>query len=189
MVLPVFGWVWNLVCREEHRLCLRIHGPEEVTGHWRKQHNEEFHDLYSPPNIIMVIKSRRMRWAGHAARIGELRNAHKVLVWNLKGKIPLGRPSCRWENIKVDIKRNKVGWCELNSSTSGRGLAAGCYEHYNELQNSIKSGNFLMRWVTYEVEYQHCNSRTTHFSLVTRLRRSGDLPPSSIYAQDQLQMN
>jgi hypothetical protein len=76
---------------------------EEVTGEWRKFHNEELHDLYSSPNIVRVMKSRRMRWAGHVARMGEGRGVHRVLVGNPEGKRPLGRPRRRWEdNIKVD---------------------------------------------------------------------------------------
>jgi hypothetical protein len=66
--------------------------------------NEEFHNLYSSPNVIKIFKSRRMRWAGHIARIGEKRNALEVLVVKLKGKIPLGKPSSRWgDNTKVDL--------------------------------------------------------------------------------------
>jgi hypothetical protein len=75
----------------------------EVTGEWRKLHNEELHDLYSSPTIVWVIKSRIMRWAGHVARTGEGRGVYGVLVGKSEGKRPLGRPSCRWEdNIKMD---------------------------------------------------------------------------------------
>jgi hypothetical protein len=67
-------------------------------------HNDEFHDLYSSPNIVRVIKSRRMRWAGHVARMGEGRGAYRVLVGRPEGKRPLGRHRCRWEvNIKMDL--------------------------------------------------------------------------------------
>jgi hypothetical protein len=74
----------------ENRDLRRIFGPkrDDVTGDWRKLHNEELHNLYSSPNIIRMIKSRRMRWAGHVARMGEMRNAYRILV----GKRPLGRP-------------------------------------------------------------------------------------------------
>jgi hypothetical protein len=79
---------WSLTLREEHRLrvfenrMLKIFGPkrDEVMGEWRKLHNKELHDLYSSPSIIRIIKSRRMRWAGHVARIGEKRNAYRLLV-------------------------------------------------------------------------------------------------------------
>jgi hypothetical protein len=76
-----------------------------VTGGWRKLHNEELHDLYSSPSIIRIIKSRRMRWAGHVARMGEKRNAYRLLV----GKRPLGRPRRRWVGtIKMDLL--EIGW-------------------------------------------------------------------------------
>jgi hypothetical protein len=87
--------------REEHRLRVfenrvlgRILGPkiDELTGEWRKLHNEELHNLYSSPDIIRQIKSRWMRWAGHVARMGEERKLYKVLVGKPEGKRPLGRP-------------------------------------------------------------------------------------------------
>jgi hypothetical protein len=75
----------------------RIFGPkrDEVTGEWRKLHNEELRDLYSSPSIIRIIKSRRMRWAGHVARMGDKRNAYRLLVGKPEVKRPLGRPRCR----------------------------------------------------------------------------------------------
>ena len=76
-----------------------------VTGEWRKLHNEELNDLYSSPNIVRVIKSRRMRWAWHVARMEEDRGVHKVLVGKPEGKGPLGRPRRGWEdNIKMDLE-------------------------------------------------------------------------------------
>jgi hypothetical protein len=84
----------------------RIFGPkrDEATGEWRRLHNEELSDLYSSPNIIWVIKSRRMRWAGHVARMGEKRGAYRILVGRPEGRRQLGRPRCRCEdNIKVDL--------------------------------------------------------------------------------------
>ncbi|KAJ4451539.1 hypothetical protein ANN_03004 [Periplaneta americana] len=78
---------------------------DEVTGEWRKLHNAELHALYSSPDIIRNIKSRHLRWAGHAAHMGESRNAYRVLVGRPAGKRPLGRPRCRWEdNIKMDLR-------------------------------------------------------------------------------------
>jgi hypothetical protein len=89
IILPVVLYgceTWSLTVREEHKLRVfgnrvlrRIFGPKKdgVTGGWRKRHNEEFHDLYSLPSIIRIIKSRRMRWAGHVARIGEKRNVYR----------------------------------------------------------------------------------------------------------------
>jgi hypothetical protein len=86
-----------------------------VTGDWRKLHNDELHNLYSSPNIIRVIKSRRMRWAGHVARMGEKRNAYRILVGKPEGKRPLGGPRCRCvDNIKMDIKRDMMGWYGLD---------------------------------------------------------------------------
>jgi hypothetical protein len=82
----------------ENRVLRTVFGPkrDEVTREWRKLHNEELHILYSSPNIIRHIKSRRMRWAGHVARMGEERKLHKVLVGKPEGKKPLGRPRRRW---------------------------------------------------------------------------------------------
>jgi hypothetical protein len=109
---------WSLTLREECRLRVfenkvlrRIFGPkkDEVTGEWRRLHNEELYVLYSSPNIIRVIKSRRLKWAGHVARTGERRCAYRALVGKPEGKSPLGRPRRRWEdNIKMDLR--EVGW-------------------------------------------------------------------------------
>jgi hypothetical protein len=91
----------------ENRVRRRIFGPkrDEVTGEWRKLHNEEFHDLYSSPSIIRIIKSRRMRWTGHVARMGEKRNPYRLLVGKPEGKRPLGRPRRRWvDNIRMDLE-------------------------------------------------------------------------------------
>jgi hypothetical protein len=110
IILPVVLYgceTWSLTLREEQRLRVfenkilrRIYGPkrDEVTGEWRKLHNEELHILYSFPNIIRQIKSRRMRWAGHVARVGEKRNLYRVLMGKPEGKRPLGRPRHRWED-------------------------------------------------------------------------------------------
>ena len=89
----------------------RIFGPKggEVTGEWRKLHNQKVNDLYSSPSIIRVIKSRRMRWAGYVARMGESRGVYRVLVGKLERKGPLGTPRLRWEyNIKMDLE--EVEW-------------------------------------------------------------------------------
>jgi hypothetical protein len=90
----------------ENRVLRRIFGPKRdgVTGEWRKLHNEELHNLYSLPSIIRIIKSRRMRWAGHVARMGEKRNVYMLLVGKPEGKRPLGRPRRRWiNNSKMDL--------------------------------------------------------------------------------------
>jgi len=83
----------------ENRVLRRKFGPkrDEVTGEWRKLHNEDLNDMYRSPNIVQVIKSRRMRWAGHVARMGERRGMYRVLVGKPEGKRPLRRPKCRWE--------------------------------------------------------------------------------------------
>ena len=96
---------------------------DEVAGVWRKLRNEELNDLYSLPNIVRVVKSRRMRWAGHVARMGEDRGVHSVLVGKPEGKRPLGRPRHRWENnIKMDLQEVGGGrgdWLELARDRDG----------------------------------------------------------------------
>jgi len=78
---------------------------DELTGEWRRLHNEEFNDLYCSPNIVRVIKSRRMRWAGHVARMGEESGVHRVLVGKPERRRPLGRPRRRWvDNIRTDLQ-------------------------------------------------------------------------------------
>jgi hypothetical protein len=101
IILPVVLYgceTWSLILREEHTLRVfenkvlrRISGPkrDEVRGVWRKLHNEELRDLYFSPSITRIIKSRRMRWAGHVTRMGEKRNAYRLLVGKPKGKRPL----------------------------------------------------------------------------------------------------
>jgi hypothetical protein len=88
-----------------------------VTGGWIKLHNEELHGLYSSPSIVRVIKARRMRWAGHVARMREVRGAYNTLVRRPEGRRPLGRPRCRWEdNIKIDLREigfGDVDWIHL----------------------------------------------------------------------------
>ena len=98
---------WSLTLREERRLRVfenrvlrRVFGPktDEVTGEWRKLYNEELSDLYSLPNIARMVKSRRMRWAGHVAHMGDGRGVRRVLVGKPEGRRPLGRPRHRWED-------------------------------------------------------------------------------------------
>jgi hypothetical protein len=122
IILPVVLYgseTWSLTLREEHRLRVfesrvlrRIFGPtrNEVTGEWRKLQSGELHNLYSSPDIIRQIKSRRMRWAGHVARMGEVRNVYRVLVGKPDGKRPLGRPWRRWEDgVKMDLSEIRWG--------------------------------------------------------------------------------
>jgi hypothetical protein len=97
---------------------LRIFGPKrEEDESWRKVHNDELHCLYSSPNIVRMIKSRRMRWAGHVARMGEGRGVYRVLVRRPEGKRPLGRPRRRWEdNINMDLREIEIdgaNWIRL----------------------------------------------------------------------------
>ena len=106
--------------REERRLRVfengvlrRIFGPkrDKVTGEWRKLHNEELKGLYLSPNIVRVIKSRRMRWVGHVACMGEGSGVYRVLVGKPEGKRPLGRPRRRWEdNIRMDLQEVGLGY-------------------------------------------------------------------------------
>jgi hypothetical protein len=113
---------WSLILREERNLRVfenmvlrRIFGPrrDEMTGEWRRLHNEELNDLYSSPNIVRVIKSRIMRLAGHGARMGEERGAYRVLVGKPKGKRPLGRPRRRWvDNIRMDLQEVGCGYVD-----------------------------------------------------------------------------
>ena len=99
----------------ENMVLRRIFGPrrDEVTGERRRLHNEELNDLYSSPNIVRVIKSRRMRWAGHVACMGEETGAYRVLVGKPDGKRPLGRPSRRWvDNIRMDLQEVGCGFVD-----------------------------------------------------------------------------
>jgi hypothetical protein len=92
----------------KNRALRTIVGPkrDEVTGEWKKLHNEELNDLYFSPIIIWVIKSRRMRWVGHVARRGERRGVYRVLVWKPEGKRPLGRTRLKWKNnVKMDFSK------------------------------------------------------------------------------------
>ena len=125
IILPVVLYgceTWSLTLREgrklrvfENRVLRRIFGPrrDEVTGEWRILHNEELNDLYCSPNIVRVIKSRRMRWAGHVARVGEERGVYMVLVGKPEGKRPLGRPRRRWvDNIRMDLQKVGCGYVD-----------------------------------------------------------------------------
>jgi hypothetical protein len=113
----------------ENRVLRKVFGPKRdvMTVEWRKLHNEELNDVYSLPNTMWVVKSRRMRWAGHVARMGEDRSVHRVLVGKPEGNRPMGRPRHRWEdNIKIDLQdigggrgdwmelaQDRVRWCAL----------------------------------------------------------------------------
>jgi hypothetical protein len=115
----LYGYeTWSLILREDHRLRIfenrvlrKIFGPKrEKDGSWRKLHNDELHSLYSSPNIARVIKSRRSRWAGHVARMGEWGDVDRVLVGRPESRRPLGRPRRRWENnIKLGFREVGIG--------------------------------------------------------------------------------
>ena len=117
IILPVVLYgceTWSLTLREEHRLRVfenkvirKIFGAKRdgITREWRKLHNSELYALYSSPNFIRDLKSRRLRWAGHAAHMGQSRNTYRVLVGKPEGKRPLGRPRRTWKvNIKIDLR-------------------------------------------------------------------------------------
>ena len=125
IILPVVLYgceTWSLTLREERKLWVfenmvlrRIFGPrrDEVMGEWRRLHNKELNDLYSSLNIVRVIKSRRMRWAGYVARMGEERVAYRFLVGKPEGKRPLGRPRRRWvDNIRMDLQEVGGGYVD-----------------------------------------------------------------------------
>jgi hypothetical protein len=128
IILPVLLYgceTWSLTLREEHRLWVfedrvlrRIFGPkrDEVTGEWRKLHNKELHELYSSPSIIRIIKSRRMRWAGHVARMGKKRNAYRLLVGKPEGKrMDLGEVG--WGDVDwIGLAKDRNRWRALVNS-------------------------------------------------------------------------
>jgi hypothetical protein len=109
---------WSLILRKEHilrvfekRVLRRIFGPkrDDMVGGWRKLHGEELNNLYTSTNIIRMIKSMRMRWAGHVALMGEKRNSYTILVGKPEVKRPLGRHRRRWEdNIRMNLR--DIGW-------------------------------------------------------------------------------
>jgi hypothetical protein len=127
VILPVlYGCeTWFLTLREEHRprvfenrVLRKIFGPKRgEDGLWRKLHNDELHNLNSSPNIVRVIKSRKMKWVGHVVHMGEGRGVYRVLVGRPKGKRPLGRPRYRWEdNIMIDLREMEIegaNWIRL----------------------------------------------------------------------------
>ena len=128
--VEVLNVTWSLTLREERKVRVfqnmvlwRIFGPrrDEMTGEWRRLHNEELNDLYCSPNIVRVIKSRRMRWAGHVARMGEERGVYRVLLGKPEERRPLGRPGRRWvDNIRIDLQEVRRGYMDWNGLAQDR---------------------------------------------------------------------
>ncbi|KAJ4438662.1 hypothetical protein ANN_14609 [Periplaneta americana] len=160
----IFGAKRDEVTGDENKILRKIFGAkrDEVTGEQRKLHNTELHALYSSPDIIRNIKSRRLRWAGHVARMGESRNAYSVLIGRPEGKRPLGRPRRRWEdNIKMDLREVGYDDREWINFAQDRDQWRAC-EGGNELPGSLKASkthfdierhariptwNTILRWV------------------------------------------
>jgi hypothetical protein len=109
-------WLRRWIYSNFH-LIVSLNSRDGVMGGWRKLHNKKLHNLYSSPSIIRIIKSRRMSWAGHVARVGEKRNVYRLLIGKPEGKRPLGRLRRRWmDNIKMDLLEiglNVVDWFSL----------------------------------------------------------------------------
>jgi hypothetical protein len=119
----------------ENRVLRRIFGPkrDEVTGGWRKLDDEELHGLYCSPSSVKVVKARRMRWAGHVARMGEVRGAYNILVVMPEGRRPLGRPRRRWEDIiKMDLREIGFGDVDLINLAQDR-------DRWRALVNTVMS--------------------------------------------------
>ena len=153
----------------ENKVLRRIFGPrrDEVTGDWRRLHNVELNDLYSSPNIVRVIKSRRMRWAGHVARMGEKMGMYRVLVGKPEGKRPLRRPRRRWvDNIRMDLQEVGLGYVDWIGLAQDR-------DRWRKLVNAVmnlrvprNAGNFLT-----SCEPVSCSGRTLHHG-VSKYRKS-----------------
>jgi hypothetical protein len=156
IIVPVVLYgceTWSLTLREEHRLRVfenrvlrRIFGPkrDEVTRDWRKLHNEKLHGLYPSPSIIRVMKAKRIRLAGHVARMGEVRGAYNILVAKPEGRRLLGRPRRKWkDNIKMDI--GEIGFGDVNwiHLTQDRDRWRALVNTVMNLQVPSNAGNFL----------------------------------------------
>jgi hypothetical protein len=155
VILPVVLYgceTWSLTLREEHKLRVyenrvlrRIFGHKrEEDGSWRKFHNDELHSLYSSPNIVRVIKSRKMKGAGHVACMGEVRDVYRVFVGRPEGKRPLGRPRRSWEyNIKMDPRERGIDVANCIQLAWDGGQVAGFCERGNEPSGSIRRQGFF----------------------------------------------
>ena len=138
----------------------RIFGPrrDEVTGEWRRLYNEELNDLYSSPNIVRLIKSRRMRWAGHVARMGEERGVYRVLLGKPEGKRPQGRPRRRWvDNIRMDLQEVRCGYMDWIGLAQDRDRWRTLVSAVMNLRVPWNAGNFLA-----SCKPVSCSRRTLH---------------------------
>ena len=139
----------------ENRVLGRKFGPkrDEVTGESRKLHNEELNDLYFSSNIVRVVKLRRMRWAGHVARMGEKRCACSVLVAKTEGKRPLGRSRRRWEdNIKMGLQEVGCGSMGSSDLAQDRNRCRALVNAVMNLRVAYNEGNFLMSWQLFSTQ-------------------------------------
>jgi len=119
-------------------------GRNEVTGEWRRLNNEELNDLYASPNIVWVIKSKRMRWAGHVARTGGERGVYRVLVGKPEGRRPLGRPWRRWvDNIRMDLQEVECGYMDWIGLAQDRDRWWTLVSAVMNLRVPRNAGNFL----------------------------------------------
>jgi len=130
----------------ENMVLRGIFGPwrDQITGEWRRLRNEELNDLYCSPNIVRVIKSRRTRWAGHVARMGEERGLYRVLVGKPEGRRPVGRPRRRWlDNIRLDLQEVGCGYMDWIGLAQDRDRWRTVVSAVMNLRVLRNAGNFL----------------------------------------------
>jgi len=147
----------------------RIFRPtrDEVTGEWRRLHIEELNDLYSSPNIVRVIKSRRMWWAGHLARMGEERGVYRVLVGKPEGRRPLERPKRRWvDNIRMDLQEVGFGYMDWIGLAQDRDRWRTLVSKVMNVPVPWNAGSFLT-----SCKPVSCSRRTLHHA-VSKLPRN-----------------